>query len=88
MADSDAEPNRVPKLNLVTARSARMTLFSSGRRVKAMYQFAIDMGEENGYSQAALQGVFVAGRSLKTRKSEVGSGSSVLTTGFGKWVIW
>jgi hypothetical protein len=30
-----------------------------------MYQFAIDMGEENSYSLAALQGVMSRERSLK-----------------------
>jgi hypothetical protein len=30
-----------------------------------MYQFAIDMGEQNSYTPAAPQGVNVAGRSLK-----------------------
>jgi len=33
-----------------------------------MYQFAIDMGEENSYTPAAPKGVFVARSSLKTEQ--------------------
>jgi hypothetical protein len=39
-----------------------------------MYQFAIDMGEENSYTPAAPQGVFVARSSLKTEQIAIGIG--------------
>jgi hypothetical protein len=37
--------------------SSRKPIWFGGAIVKAMYQFAIDMGEENSYSPKAPQGV-------------------------------
>lgn len=55
--------------------------------VRAMYQFAIDMGEENSYSPTAPEGVDVAGEVFEKKQSAIGSWQLAGRPVLGSWYL-